>query len=137
MALQPSDIHEVLIPAGGALVLDQLRTSDHGDNLVAKSCLEASAPSVLVGHAINICEQVDADRFNTDLEDHTWFREVVWGQVVQRSSKPSERLENPHCVWRGWPYPEIEVLRRTYQPVRCERMGANDEELNAGGVELG
>lgn len=110
---------------------------ENGNDHVSQPGRRALAPRVLETDAIDDCDDVDADRWDADLEDQSSRGEIRLGQIVQRRTKSSERTVDAGSILFARLHPNIEIFGRTDQAMGRQRMTADDQILNAVGVECG
>src|SRR5690606_16296772 len=83
------------------------------------------------------CPDVDPHRRDTDLENDIFPCEIARAQIMERGAKLTERRHDPLDIGLRGPDPHVEVTRGADDPLRRERVSADDEELNALGGECG
>ena len=82
-------------------------------------------------------QEIDPPRDHSDLHDHTRSGEVLLGHIDKRGAEVGKRRHHPPRILLIAPYPQVDVARRAGLPVCGQRVGADQQELNAGGAALG
>jgi len=63
--------------------------------------------------------------------------QVIDRKVLQRCTEFCQRTKHLHRILVPRLHPDVKVLRRADVPVRSERVGADNDVVNAVGVERG
>jgi hypothetical protein len=67
------------------------------------------------------------------LEDQAWYRQLLYRELFDRSSKAGQCLPNAKSVlWRRFD-PQIEILREARIDIVRDRMRADDENARVSG----
>ena len=135
--LQPLHVYKVLLAPRGTLVDQQMLSGKHGCILISEASRHALSPRFRKLDTVDGRDDVDPDRFHTDLEDQPWPSEIGDRQVMQGSAKISKRGQNAFGVVSVRSNPYVKVLGRANEAVRCQRVSPDDDELNATIVECG
>jgi hypothetical protein len=70
----------------------------HRGFLVGKTGRNTLSPSIRKLDTIDSGDDVDSDRFDTDLKDESRLRKIINGEVLQRRSEVGECCENAFRV---------------------------------------
>jgi hypothetical protein len=74
---------------------------------------------------------------DTYLEDKPGLEEIFSCQIMQRCTKGLQGVQNTWCVGGIRSNPDIKVFGGSNVAMGSQRVGINDQILNAVGVELG
>src|SRR2546423_6927317 len=110
-------------------------TRNHEDRDAAQTCLKTSRPGILKINAIDFGNDINAQRWNADLQDCSCLAQVINREIAKRGAKIRERAENLFRIFPAWLHPHIQVLRRAYVSVRGQSMRSYDQILNVVRVE--
>lgn len=132
LLLEGLEVDEILVAAGGPLVDDQLGSSKHRNFEASDLSLNPSAPCFVKGDSADLCQDVDAARWKTDLVHRAWLAQIVFGQpvLIHWSTKDAECSERTGSVFALGFDQQIHVASRSRDSVNRHGVGADDYELD-------
>jgi len=137
LTLEPFDVQKILVTTGRFLILDEMVSREHIDLLVAERSFDPLGPGLIEIDAVDSRDDINADRLDSDLEDESRLRQILYRQIVKRRAECLQGRYGSTSVRRLRSNPNIQILGRANEPMGGERVSTNDDKLNAVGVEFG
>jgi hypothetical protein len=126
VARESQDVGDVLGPARGPLVRDEVVAADEGHDHTTQDNFDVPTPGSIEVHARDLREQVDAIRRVSQLHDAIVRCQVVVLDTDISEAELVERDQQPVGVGGVCPDSRIEVTGRPWQAVRSKRVAAHD-----------
>ena len=109
LRFKPSNVAQILGPAHGFFVLNEMLATDDSDIDPFNSASPTGLPCFLEIDTVDRRENVDAPRFDADLKNESGNREILFGEATDGRAKSRQGLKNSSRVRAIGAYPNIQV----------------------------
>jgi hypothetical protein len=124
-------VPQIVVPAAGALVGDELLSAYHVERPRTEICLGASVPGPGEGHPVDLVQDVDAPWLSPEHPDASWYRELLDGWDLATEAEGQQGFTKPAGVCQRGVDEDVEILRQSWFAVGRHRVSPYENEANA------